>query len=577
MTEACFSQNSIVDLDHDRRDEIFDSCNYGFWRTFPTDANDPTAVRFEFESIVDQLPGGFPDGSQRNFFGTARLVDFDGDGNKDLFECSHGSVQYFLGLGDGIFDPTPRGVLSGEQAWDGCVNPRWSSDIPRHPLMADIDGDGADDVLLYSHGAGWARFIPNPGRGPEDAGARVEYLGPELDDERLSHSVQNDTVRFVDVNGDGLKDLYALIWDRHANPEHLQHPNDQYVPLLYVNRGGKFNAGNLAFYLSPHVDVRIHPRATPLSIRFSHVIDFNGDGFEDIIRPIDPRMDDPPGTVGLWLFDRAVLWPDSLFDASEAKLRPSFIPDVGAAAPELARIEPPLQDVSNRIIPGGTACSSDPQGACPRTWSTSTLADTDGDGSVDLVFLNEEGRLVVNYGEFGRENLLKSVTDGLGKKVTVQYDRSETFSDGVHPVYRRPVSCQPDGDDRPVSRCRTRMGPVVSQYRTLMRNTFPLGEIYRLRYEGARDGLGGRGWLGFDRRIVERILLDVGQEGPPQPILIQRTELSYHNTEYDAEHGFFPFAGLERERIVQSPFASSEIEVSSEFAERTTRRNAWTL
>src|SRR6185503_8845387 len=183
------------------------------------------------------------------------------------------------------------------------------------------------------------------------------------------------------------------------------------------------------------------------------------------------------------------------------------------------------------------------------------LADVDGDGSRDLLELDQQGRLVVAYGNFGRENLLKTVTNGLNERTQVEYRMRQPLLNGDHDTYTPtpPGGCS-DGE-RVTTHCLRQAGILVSGYDIELQTRFGEFKVDRhfsLTYEGARQGYFGRGFLGFDKRTIE-------ETRPPRPDvrLIQRVEVFEDNAHFDDGAKLYPFAGLEQRRIVTTPFAKS--------------------
>jgi len=131
-----------------------------------------------------------------------RTGDVNGDGNQDIAlagfdyyssdqSClpdvicyiarSDGPVAFFLGLGNGVFEPTSHGAPVGGFVYDLA--------------LADVNGDGRDDLLTtmtYED-----RVIIQPGKADGTVGPAVSI--PTYD--------YPTALRVADVTGDGAKDL----------------------------------------------------------------------------------------------------------------------------------------------------------------------------------------------------------------------------------------------------------------------------------------------------------------------------------------------------------------------------------
>jgi hypothetical protein len=86
------------------------------------------------------------------------LVDYDGDGDKDLFTSTPGGIQVFPNVGNNF--PKSLGTLKS-MGLNGLINIYVSaSDIPS---IADIDGDGDMDVLAFESAGHFITYFENIG------------------------------------------------------------------------------------------------------------------------------------------------------------------------------------------------------------------------------------------------------------------------------------------------------------------------------------------------------------------------------------------------------------------------------
>lgn len=548
----CFSQASVVDVDGDGRDELVDLCPHG-----RPSANQPRSEHYYWIYRFDGL--GAPSEVEVvtvNSLSLAKprafLVDANGDGIKDLFECvapdgesTRGEAFYFAGSGGGgpAFEAQPSGRIASSAMRGACgffnhpkAGGRPIKVRPSPIVVQDLTGDGVADLLIHDPGepaargeslvstAVWYRYTTTA--------AGVAYWDP------VGSWAEPTNYKFLDVNGDGLRDVVSLAK----------------TPQLSLNQGGKLiSVGSL---FPPNADPNLVRRLTAYSLQNSFAIDYDGDGAEDLLRLMDYKSE-PAAAVSHWLWDRANTTAQS-YGTLELDRAPLNLSDPSSFSLTVQpKVAPPVEI-------GGP---------------TQTVADADGDGSVDLIQLKAGGGIAITYGHFGHENLLSSVTDGLGKRVDVKYDSRSTFSDGsVGPTYQvappaaarsaeTPGLCALDEN----TRCMVQVGPVVSSFRV----AGSAGEYgsrpdvaFHFRYEDARRGLRGRGWLGFGKVIVDKAQATY----PETPI--ERTEVSRDNRTLVADGYLFPFAGRETSSVTTTPFAKSPLEKHSAARVETTT-TAW--
>jgi len=149
------------------------------------------------------------------------------------------------------------------------------------------------------------------------------------------------------------------------------------------------------------------------------------------------------------------------------------------------------------------------------------------------------------------------VVDGVGKRIDIRYDVESSDSSGnPHKTYTS-GPCVPDV--HAATRCLTRVGPVVSRYAVTVdsKSDYPngFGMRFDYRYEDARVGLFGRGWLGFRKTIIEQ-----SENNWPTGDLIERTTITRDNTTFDPITRLFPLAGLEVQRVTETAAAQSSVE-----------------
>jgi RHS repeat-associated protein len=522
------TQGDVFDFDQDGRDDFLQSMNaidgsdgYRLWVYRSTGIATSPFQPFPIGNVA--FPGGTR--GSGNFGIRSFLADLDGDGVKDLFECfgedyraAGGAppyAHYQRGLPGGGFETETRGRIA---MWGTCTL-AWAA--PEPVYVVDLDGDGTDEILAwsdYSDVQRWARYSPKP-----DGSA--EWVPEENLPSELHYAGADKLVRFIDVNGDGLKDIYALLGGNE--------------PFLFMNRGRRFDSGRPAYgrgdgdpnqrYSREYLNfIQSITRASAYSVASALAVDYDGDGRQDLMRMFERRNTEPDSTKSLWQLDWAAMSPA---DAADAGL--AFLAADGTAI-----------DPAN-----GNKFAPQPNVVPPQRPLTE-LGDVDGDGSLDLLQIAADGRIAVTHGEFGRENLLSSVTNGLGQRIDISYAAEQAFVDGPFPTFTKATKIP--GEDLTV--CARKPGPLVSRYSISQyleeQGQSLVDRVFTLRYESGRTGLFGRGWLGFDRRLIE--------ETTASGALIERNEIREDNRTFS--DGIYPFAGLEQERVVTTPSARSPIE-----------------
>lgn len=179
----------------------------------------------------------------RRVWGAPVVADLDGDGWQDIVTTEHERAVRVFWNNEGTYSD-PVEIVRGDTHGMG---------------VEDLDGDGRMDLVISRGGGDGSnprrpvRFIVNHDRTIEDAGA-YDYFEPS----------RGRAVRFLDANGDGALDLLYTGFATNQNPELT--PNQ-----LYLN-----NAGALEF--AEHLP---HTR-DPLGFQLLST-DFNNDGVADLI------------------------------------------------------------------------------------------------------------------------------------------------------------------------------------------------------------------------------------------------------------------------------------------------------
>ena len=134
-----------------------------------------------------------------------RLADMDGDGDDDIIGFGEDGVYVARSNGDGTF-AAPTLILNGFGA--GALGGGWANQTTFPRQLADINGDGADDIIGFG-GAGAYAALSNGEGGFETPALITSNFGAEPG----AGSWVNDTVypRFVtDLNGDHYADIVGI-------------------------------------------------------------------------------------------------------------------------------------------------------------------------------------------------------------------------------------------------------------------------------------------------------------------------------------------------------------------------------
>jgi uncharacterized protein (TIGR03437 family) len=286
------------------------------------------------------------------------VADFNGDGRADVFIANTVDCCGFPGGQNALLLQTAEGRLEDVTATN---LPQQLTDTQR-VACGDIDGDGDVDVYL-------ANFIAASGPPPQiylNDGQGHFTVG---DSSRLPAMLQatnpwqfvNASARFIDVNNDGLLDLFLGAADTWDNQPH---------DLLLLNDGNGF------FTLAPDNALPTRYGGRDWGTVGIQVVDFDGDGWSDLINTVNaPNYSE--GAIQILLNNH-----DGTFrDATDLILQPAW-----------------QRNGSLYSDPGGVVYV-DP--VFP--------ADFNGDGFIDLLVegVNQPARLFLNTGPAGGGRLVE--------------------------------------------------------------------------------------------------------------------------------------------------------------------------
>jgi RHS repeat-associated protein len=327
-------------------------------------------------------------------YGTGRVLEYDGDGRRDLLAQGQGSpATWFVHRSNGTGGFLP------------AVNTGLSTTTVPSPLVIDVDGDGLDDLVYNRAFVIRIRRNTGSGFGPE----LTTSLGASVNGADAVLPVLDGTVGTPDFDGDGKQDLLILRGQiALSGPpwyyEGFLSTGTDFQPLFTTPPA--FNAIPLDLNGDGLTDLAYRDRvlgwqtrrslgnalAPPESAGFStgigHLVraaDLDGDGRDDLIRRLD-------GTT----------WRVHL--AGGANQGTAFSNLDSGRYYDIA--DGPTPDVTVRLVP----------------------TDVTGDGLPDLVFTENTGRWLVRRHSGPRPDLLIAATDGLGNVFKPAYQSLGTFA-----------------------------------------------------------------------------------------------------------------------------------------------------
>lgn len=139
------------------------------------------------------------------------MIDFDGDGKKDLVvgQYSPGKARVYLNKGT---DAAPEfGDFTFLKAGEVDAEVEPSCCIGFDPCFVDLNGDGIQDVTSGQYFGGYINYFEGVGKNPMQFKEGVKIHQPELDDESFKGSLTwaMRTANFVDFDKDG---DFDMIW-----------------------------------------------------------------------------------------------------------------------------------------------------------------------------------------------------------------------------------------------------------------------------------------------------------------------------------------------------------------------------
>lgn len=464
------------------------------------------------------------------------LLDVDGDGVQDKLYCypqpgEQVPLQYKLAAAAAVpaaYHPTVPAEATTAEATGSipAIFPNVCkcstfpcAGQPAPTLIFDIDGDGTRNLIVHDDENQWAALVFTDGV-PAWRTDFFTALAPVV-------SPEDHRILPMDVNGDGLRDLVALAIERFI-PD-LNGPS----PVINVTR-----PSYVAINTGTGFDVRaITTAGDPASLLspdgLLYIVDLERDGKEELIEPGPDPAPAPGVCMNIVGYDGCANAP-----------RPWLVRRIDEST------------VTRQTLPDLVA-------------RLGTTGDFDGDGNLDLLAVGRNRDYLMLHRGKGRKNgLLKAATDGLGKRIEVEYENEDqgelVFDSGlpeshaVDATCRWPYRCSERPPRTLVSSHaeahyvdQTLQIPVLLQYD---------GRV-RYRYKGTRTDVAGHGWLSFWEREIRNedgVGVPVGRTTirfePPGPWDPATSSIPYTH----------PTAGLPQEIVNTSAVNGSPFSIQSE-------------
>jgi len=402
---SCISSASVFDFNLDGRSDLLSRCPEYQGVTILVATPGIAGGAASFKPVLVTLPGvelGVP----------LHLLDVDGDGMEDIVQLTDSAMTIWLRDAD----RTIQGLTDKFLVYETVDFPGTVKDAP---LFSDVDGDGKKDLMvkldsdgswywyddrIYVDGVEYdMRFVPTGANTGRVTSSGVQSGGL---------SAADGWFQFLDLNGDGLKDFVE--YSGFAGTVRFATSMGYSAPTI-----ARYGTGNLASL--ERTDIRIG-------------LDANMDGIDDFLS--SSSILDPNG----WNLERG--YRGALLPAlSPGNHQPEFQAQPG--------VKPPLLSQSYTDI---------------RKFSAIT-ADVNGDGAPDLIHVNSEWKIAVQFGLNARVNLLTRIENGLGRYVGITYDLSRGSPVFVNPGVAPEMLLSPSayrGPAAPATYPRFRAGAMLA-------------------------------------------------------------------------------------------------------------------
>lgn len=446
--------------------------------------------------------------------GATHLTDLDGNGFADFIQCWG---QTSTDANDSFW--TYR--LHSGVSIDTVPNPQdfaWGSFMEEHSIPQlngvrcknlsfpmDVNTDGISEYIIFnndpSQPAHQLRLTPVTSNAP---GAELQWE-PEVTNTNLYFSNYRDLPIFADVNGDGLKDIVTTSTGALSSE----------LALMI-----RFNSGDGLFTVPAPV-TEDFSKVYPGILAMGLVVDYNGDGLDDILVPNVTT----------------VFWDALLSNGANFTRVSTNIRFEGRAL----GLNTPEETMAAAM-----------DGQRVTRFQNYRVVDFTGDGIPDLVGVDRDGWLISRRSSLFEEDTLQSIDDGLRYKnkgdpgykstISISYEHlidQKEFESSTGYQKGTSAACSSPWVD-----CVAGPKRVVRQFLTANGHGLP-GDAsnseqnrFTLDYRDARYDRFGRQWLGFAQRTISQELIQ-GTAVAPSVIRV-RDEFFDIDTKHQ---GIYPFAG----------------------------------
>ena len=335
-----------------------------------------------------ETPSGSLPGFDPKDTTSVTIADVDGDGDEDIVVTTIGgeATEIYINPGNGDF----TGVQPVKIGPPGEETPTpASSDV----TVVDVNGDGAPDIVLANTDGPNEIYLGKPGSPGTFEDSPLEFGAPD--------DVTKD-VEVVDVDGDGALDIVVA--------------NDGQQNKIYYG-DPTLVAGNAPTYgTDPTKESDIGTTSGPSTS--VELADLDGDGRVDIVIGNNGERDEVYLTPSGSQPDLSAVAPTLLFGTTQTPTADVKIGDVtGDGIPDIVIASNGDTNLLYPGRPGGYFGSTIPTVIGSETDKSLSvdLIDTDNDGDLDVVFGNSDSSTSTYTNEGGT---LSSTPDVTGKRTT---------------------------------------------------------------------------------------------------------------------------------------------------------------
>lgn len=272
--------------------------------------------------------------------------------------------------------------------------------------ITDITGDGKPDILNINFPSTNNTFFNvYPGTGQGFSTNPIQWFNPivphigqnqyirsSLRNSSSAPNKQNTLQDLIDINGDGLPDRVLRPYTGEFTPTRV-----------YFNNGSGFEPN---YFHTSDIALNVEHTTSLSQNRVRQMIDMDGDGLVDIVAK-DASSTNSQLKLNIW-FNKGVKGISKRFSSNPTQWSISTSKEAYLNYTQVL-----------------SACGGTEQ--CDYG-VTSMLKDLNGDGKIDLVYI-ENGTWKIQKGAYPPPYMLKSVQNGHGLKVTFTYKPSTAFND----------------------------------------------------------------------------------------------------------------------------------------------------